>query len=257
MLRVRHLIILAGLSTAAVAGTRLLVSGQGSPPAGAADPALLKTVPSAPTGTIGPGRHDLASTGAAALLYVPASYRPERPAPLVILLHGATQEPGLWMQPELLSVFDSAGVIVLAPQSSEMTWDAVRGNFGPDVRRIDAALAATFSLCNIDPARIALGGFSDGASYALSLGRRNAARFAAIIALSPGFMTKGHDARKPPIYVAHGDRDRILPIQQTSRLLVRELERDGYRVTFKEFSGGHGIQPPILREALDWFVRGR
>lgn len=246
----RHLIILAGLVTAA-AGTRLLVPGQGPSAAG---PALLRFVPSRPTAKIGPGRHDLASKGAAALLYVPARYRAERPTPLVILLHGATQDPELFMQPELLSVFDSAGVIVLAPQSSEMTWDAVRGNFGPDVRRIDAVLGATFSLCNIDPARIALGGFSDGASYALSLGRRNGARFAAIIALSPGFMTKGSDARKPPIYVAHGDRDRILPIQQTSRLLVPELQRDGYRVTFKEFSGGHGIQPAILRAGLEWFL---
>jgi phospholipase/carboxylesterase len=251
----RQLIIVAGLATAA-AGTRLLIPGQGPPPAGSAGPALLRFVPTRPTGKVGPGRHDLASKGAAALLYVPARYRAERPTPLVILLHGATQEPGLWMQPELLSVFDSAGVIVLAPQSSEMTWDAVRGNFGPDVRRIDAALAATFSLCNIDPARIALGGFSDGASYALSLGRRNGARFAAIIALSPGFMTKGNDARKPPIYVAHGDRDRILPIEQTSRRLVPELERDGYKVTFREMSGGHWIQPPVLLEGLKWFLRG-
>jgi phospholipase/carboxylesterase len=251
----RHLIIVAGVASAAV-GTRLLVPGQGPPPAGTAGPALLRTVPSRPTSKIGPGRHDLASKGAAALLYVPAGYRAERPTPLVILLHGATQEPGLWMQPELLSVFDSAGVIVLAPQSSGTTWDAVRGEFGPDVRRIDAALAVTFSLCNIDPHRIALGGFSDGASYALSLGRRNGGRFAAILALSPGFMTEAHAAEKPRIYVAHGDRDRILPIQQTSRLLVPELERDGYRVTFKEFSGGHGIQPPILLEGLKWFLIG-
>jgi len=126
----RHLIILAGLVTAA-AGTRLLVPGQGPSAAG---PALLRFVPSRPTAKVGPGRHDLASKGAAALLYVPARYRAERPTPLVILLHGATQDPELFMQPELLSVFDSAGVIVLAPQSSEMTWDAVRGNFGPDVR---------------------------------------------------------------------------------------------------------------------------
>jgi phospholipase/carboxylesterase len=137
-----------------------------------------------------------------------------------------------------------------------MTWDVIRGDFGPDVRRIDAALATTFSLCNIDPARIALGGFSDGASYALSLGRRNGARFAAIIALSPGFMVSAHAAQKPPIFVAHADRDRILPIAQTSRLLVPELQRDGYRVSFKEFSGGHGIQPPILLEGLEWFLRG-
>jgi hypothetical protein len=38
---------------------------------------------------------------------------------------------------------------------------------------------------------------------------------------------------------------------------VPELERDGYRVTFKEFSGGHGIQPAILREGLEWFLHPR
>ena len=47
-----------------------------------------------------------------------------------------------------------------------MTWDRVGGFFGPDVAYIDLALGITFDRCAIDPARVCLAGFSDGASSA-------------------------------------------------------------------------------------------
>ncbi|MGZ4788523.1 MAG: hypothetical protein ACXVZX_08375 [Terriglobales bacterium] len=40
----------------------------------------------------------------------------------------------------------------------------------------------------MDPARIAIGGFSDGASYALTIGITNGRLFTHIVAFSPGFM---------------------------------------------------------------------
>src|SRR2546425_904676 len=65
---------------------------------------------------------------------------------------------------------DEAGVVVLSPDSRGSTWDAIRDGFGPDVTFLNRALARVFDTVSVDPARIAVGGFSDGASYALSLG---------------------------------------------------------------------------------------
>jgi len=62
-------------------------------------------------------------------------------------------------------VADAAGLVVLAPPSRRETWDVLLGDFGPVVEFIDTALATAFDRCAVDPERVAIGGFSDGARY--------------------------------------------------------------------------------------------
>src|SRR5215216_6770323 len=190
-------------------------------------------------------------------LYVPASYQAERPAPLVLLLHGAGghARKGLEL---LRSLADATGLIVLAPASREHTWDLLVGRrYGPDTTLIDRALEHTFSRYAVDPARLAIGGFSDGASYALSLGITNGDLFTHVIAFSPGFMAPAGHAGSPRVFVSHGTRDGVLPIDHCSRRIVPELERSGYNVLYREFDGGHTILPEIASEAVGWFTRRR
>jgi len=85
-------------------------------------------------------------------------------------------------------------------------------------------------MCNVDPKHLALGGFSDGASYALSLGMTNGDLFTALMAFSPGFSRPAANRGKPRIFVAHGRQDQILAIDATSRPIVRSLKKDGYDV---------------------------
>jgi phospholipase/carboxylesterase len=58
--------------------------------------------------------------------------------------------------------------LLLLPQSQFPTWDLVIGGNGPDLERLDKALAEVASRFAIDPAHLAFAGFSDGGSYALS-----------------------------------------------------------------------------------------
>jgi phospholipase/carboxylesterase len=58
----------------------------------------------------------------------------------------------------------------------------------------------------------------------------------------------------PHIFVSHGTRDRWLPIDRCSRVIVPRLERAGYEVRYREFEGGHVVPPEIAREAVGWFV---
>ena len=107
--------------------------------------------------------------------------------------------------------------MLLVPDSRGRTWDMILGNYGPDVAFIDQALAQTFSRYALNPARLAIGGFSDGASYALSLGLSNGDLFTHIIAFSPGFMAPAQQQGRPPVFITHGTQDRVLPITRCSR----------------------------------------
>jgi predicted esterase len=187
------------------------------------------------------------------VLYVPPSYRPGHPAPLVLSLHGAGGS-GRRSLRRLRSLADELGLLALSPDSRDSTWDVVRTGFGPDVEFLDRALDLVFTRYAVDPARIVVEGFSDGASYALSLGLLNGDLFSDVIAFSPGFVLAEHRRGRPRCFVSHGTRDPVLPIDQCSRRIVRELRDDRYDVRYTEFDGGHLVPPEVARAAMDWLL---
>jgi phospholipase/carboxylesterase len=240
----------------AVAGSVLLACH----PAAAAvqeagDPARLQVRPSQPTERAEPGVHPLGLSGDRdGFLYVPPTYTPNRPAPLLVLMHGAGQSATEWSRAPLDQVFGSRRIVVVAPESRGTTWDFVRGGFGPDVRFIDKALGVAFRKCAIDPSKMALGGFSDGASYALSLGVTNGDFFSALMAFSPGYFSPSLPHGRPRIFISHGTSDQILNIDRASRVIVPRLKQQGYDVKYVEFDGRHTFTPAILNQAAEWFV---
>ena len=209
--------------------------------------------PGPPTASIAAGEHRLDLDGGRdGVLYVPRGFRPGGPVPLVVMLHGAGGTGDAMRF--TFAVADEFRVPVLAPDSSGRTWDVILGGFGPDVEFINAALTYAFAHLAVDPARIGIGGFSDGASYALSLGVANGDLFTHVLAFSPGFIARAGQRGKPQIFISHGTRDEVLPIDRTSRTIVPDLERRGYKVTYREFNGPHTVPPDLAREAFAWFT---
>jgi phospholipase/carboxylesterase len=199
-----------------------------------------------PLGTGAPARGDH-------LLYVPEGYGVRHPAPIMVLLHGAGGDASATLE-LLRGLAEATGSILLAPTSREYTWDVIVGGYGPDVEAIDRVLEETFSHYAVDPTRLAVGGFSDGASYALSLGINNGDLFTDVLAFSPGFMAPSVRVGIPRFFVSHGTRDQVLPIERSSRRIVPQLEHAGYEVTYREFEGGHTVPPEIALEAAGRFV---
>ena len=173
----------------------------------------------------------------------------QSPLPLLLMLHGSTQTPGdmFWY---LGSSPDEVGMAVLAPFSRHITWDGIRGKFGPDVELLNRALDRTFETVAIDSERIAIGGFSDGASYALTLGLLNGDLFRKIVAFSPGFLMAENPVGSPQIFISHGTEDQVLPIDVCGRRIAFGLSARGYNVTFREFDGFHEILEDVAREGL-------
>ncbi|MCW3109170.1 MAG: phospholipase, partial [Segetibacter sp.] len=188
------------------------------------------------------------------IVYVPKGYNKDHPASLAVMLHGAGghAEHGLSF---LRQYADEKNIILLAPASRAPTWDIIaKGSFNADVIFIDEALSLVFQKYKINTGHIAIGGFSDGASYALCIGLSNGDLFTHIIAFSPGFYNTIENKGKPAIFISHGVHDAVLPIAPCSRRIVSRLKRLSYSVNYKEFNGGHEIPADISRGAVNWFT---
>jgi len=185
------------------------------------------------------------------LLHLPPRFNAGRPCGLVVVLHGAGGDAGHGLS-LLRPLADEHALVLLAPASRAPTWDAVRSTYGPDVDVIDRALERVFAAVPVDPERVAVAGFSDGASYALGLGLANGELFSRVVAFSPGFVPAGPRVGRPAVFVAHGEDDAVLPVRATSRRIVPSLRGDGYDVAYEEFDGPHTVPPQVARRAVDW-----
>jgi predicted esterase len=194
--------------------------------------------------------------GGHGLLYVPEQYRQLRPVPLVLALPGA----GGNMRGAVLRLIpyaDRTGAILLGVRQHGATWDYIAGAYGRDISFIDAALRDVLDRYAVDPARVGVLGFSDGATYALSIGITNGDLFRHVVAFSPGFADTDDPHGSPAFFITHGTEDRALPIEQTSRTIVPELRQMAYEVDYREFSGGHDIPNKLVPVALKWLKADR
>jgi phospholipase/carboxylesterase len=233
----------------------------------ATDPAALRLLHAGGRLAARPSNHSLREAPAAGLVrlglsesdrdgvvYRPAGLRSDRPAPLLLVLHGATGS-GRHAIHAFQDLAEARGLLLLAPDSRAYTWDIVFGGFGPDVEFVDRALGMVFQQQNVDADRVAIGGFSDGASYALTLGLANGDLFSRVAAFSPGFVADVVRRGSPRFFMSHGTRDTILPIETCGRRIAREFRGLGYDVRFVEFDGGHEVPPDVAEAAMDWLVK--
>lgn len=221
---------------------------------------VLSARPSASVAApVSAGRHRLRGGTA---LYVPETIPAGAAAPFLLLLHGAGGT-GEKMIRRFKAQADRRGVILLAPTAAGPTWDVVlsmAGNprtppsFGTDVLRIDAVLKDAFVRVNVDPQHVAVAGFSDGASTALSIGARNAALFHNTLAFSAGGMVPHRAGPSGRVFFAHGTKDPILPLAAMRESLAPSLAAAGFQVTFVTFDGGHELPDPVLEQAVAWWL---
>jgi phospholipase/carboxylesterase len=245
----------------AASGAALAVwscSNATAPRLGASDELVSRPHP--PTRTLNNGSHTL-GLGTSPLpgvlpprdgiLYIPP-HSASTPIPLLVLLHGSGGAASNWFG-SYAQRADAHRFAMLAIDSRDYTWDLfTNAGYGPDVRFMDKALAWTFDRVSVDPQRVALVGFSDGASYALSLGLSNGGLFSRVVAYSGCIVASNTMRGKPQLFVSHGVQDGVLPIAACSRSFVSTLLQEGDSVEYEEFPGGHEVPGAISAAAMDW-----
>jgi predicted esterase len=212
----------------------------------------LAASPGSGGGRCAPGVHELAvGVGRKAKMRVTPGPANARRA-VILVLHGAggQSNDGLYA---FRGAWNIPGLVIVAPSSRSSTWSSLLGS-DVDTPTVDRSLQRAFARCRVDRRRIGVGGFSDGATYALSLGLDNGRLFTAVMALSPGGVSTHDPVGRPRIFIAHGTKDDVLPFSRTRDDLVPELRSAGYRVTLRTFVGGHKAPAPISRAAVRWFL---
>lgn len=182
--------------------------------------------------------------------YVPATLT--GPAPLIVLLHGAGGDGRSFLD-QFKRDADARGLILLSVQSDGRTWAQRKPqDTEPDVANIKAAITGMSLKAPYLPGRTTVMGFSDGASYALSVGMAYPELFHSIVAFSPGyaFAPRSLDTEQR-IFIAHSRRDPILPAENTRRM-VDGLKRAGFTPEVHWFNGGHEIDPDLKKTAFDF-----
>lgn len=194
------------------------------------------------------------------------SYRPPNTPngalPLLVLFHGAGGDPERFLR-LLMPEADRLGLLLVAVKSNGRTWDLIEapqprysgGRAGTssgrsDSRRVDDVLRAYFRDAAVDPKRVSAVGFSDGATYALSLGLANPQLFTSVISLSPGFVVPPSQFdRSQRVFITHGRSDPVLSFDSTAQIAAA-LGSRGVNVRFRPFEGAHQISNATLDEGL-------
>jgi predicted esterase len=193
-----------------------------------------------------------------AILLVPDEIDPGRRYPLVTILHGAGR------QDEALAKLtrdepERRQALFLIPRSLAPTWDLIAGGGRPDLDFLEYAYSLVYRRYPVDPGRQALLGYSDGASYALSVGLSNPRLFSAVMGWAAGFRAFDPAAaagcdRRPRVLLEYGTHDELFPFERVALPMRADLEREGYDLTFRVDEGGrHWPSGSFQREALDWF----
>jgi predicted esterase len=189
-------------------------------------------------------------------VFVPSSYTPEKPVPLVIALHGmGGDENSLfdrYNSSTLKDLGEKYGWIVAAPKGRDSA-SMYRRAAEQDVLDV---IAEVRSAWKVDENRIYALGHSMGGYGSWSIAMNHPHLFAAIAPVAGG----GNPAelskiKHVPQIVFHGDADRTVPVSQ-SRDMVAAAKKLGTEVEYVEIAGGghNEVFVPALPRIFEFFA---
>lgn len=230
------------------------------PPLAARSPRLAVEAVPAPA-----FREGVSRVGEGAFLFRPPGLG-NAPRPLLVLFHGAGMS-ARGMLDGMIPEARRCGCLLIALASHGRTWDlitttrAARGReraarldslFGDDATRVERALSALLASPMVDRRRVVLIGFSDGASYALSLALANPDLVRGAVAVAPGFhLEPGAIDPSQRLFIAHSPEDRVLSFENSRDRIAASLRNAGFDPVFHAYRGGHVIDPAVVRLGVD------
>lgn len=214
---------------------------------------------SQPIGTLPEERIQIQGREYPLSLSIPLTYQPSKGYGLVICLHGAGFTGDVYLERWQTRLSDD--YLLACPTYPSGAWFT---------RRAEELVLATIQQVrrryHVDPDRIFLTGMSNGGIGAWLIGMHHAPLFAGIAPMASGLddalMPFLANLRNTPIYIIHGAKDQVMPVE-LSRSISRELGALGYPHVYREhqrehpMAGGHYFPREELPDLVAWFSRQR
>lgn len=192
-------------------------------------------------------------------LYYPKGYEVDKEEGfgLLLFLHGGGEAGGDLEElkrvgpPKMLRGEKDFPFLILAPQNphKKKWWN---------IEALNLLLEKIVAENNVDPNRIYLTGLSRGGSAAWNMAVQYPEKFAAlavVCGMAPAPYASWLD-KKMPIWVFHGDEDKVIPVQE-SDVMVKKLKEMGYTVNYTRYKGvGHESWVPAYEtdELYQWIA---
>ena len=214
-----------------------------------------------PTGSV-----SLEQGASRATLLTPREIDPARRYPLFTVLHGAGRQDEM-LAKGYRDKAEERQAFFLFPRSVLPTWDLIASAERPDLDFLEYTYDLIYRRYPIDPLQQVLIGYSDGASYGLSVGVCNSHFFSALMVWAAGFLVldpstterfrEGIPELRPRIYLEYGTHDELFDFETVALPMRENLEKAGFDVTFSVDEGGrHWPSGSFQSEALDWYFEG-
>jgi pimeloyl-ACP methyl ester carboxylesterase len=187
-------------------------------------------------------------------LSIPATYDPSKSVGLVVCLHGAGFTGDAYLERWRGRLGE--GYLLACPTYPSGAWFTRRAE-----ELVLAAIRDLRTRYHVDPNRIFLTGMSNGGIGTWLIGMHHAPLFAGIAPMASGLddalMPFLANLRDTPIYIIHGAKDQVMPVE-LSRTISRELDRLGYFHVYREherehpMAGGHYFPKEELPDLVMW-----
>lgn len=193
-----------------------------------------------------------------AVLLTPEEIDPDVRYPLITVFHGAGRQDEMLVK-ACRDEPEKRQALFLIPRSVEPTWDLISGSGEDDLEFLEYAWDLIYRRYPVDAGRQALLGYSDGASYALSMALSNPGFFEAALCWAAGFVVVDRSAlekqaAKSRLYLEYGTHDQLFSFEQVAVPMRDNLRAAGYQVEFSVDEGGrHWPSGTFQGEALDWY----
>jgi poly(3-hydroxybutyrate) depolymerase len=188
-------------------------------------------------------------------IYFPEDYGNGEKFPLLLFLHGAGERGNNLKHvlrnglPGIIAKGKQLPMMVLSPQCPpDQQWDT---------QQLLALLDYLQSKYSVDRNRVYVCGFSMGGFGTWQLAIEAPQRFAAIIPIAGGGdVDRADQLASLPIWAFHGDEDRTVPVEQTTRM-IDAIQRAGGSPRLSVLKGeGHGIANRVLfrSDLYEWLL---
>lgn len=180
------------------------------------------------------------------ILYVPASYTPGTPAPLVFNFHGYTSNASSQMvYGDFRAIADTAGFLIVHPQGTLDTnnnahWNSHWGGTVDDIGFTEALIDSLKITYSINLLRVYSTGMSNGGFMSYSLACALSHKIAAIASVT-GAMNNGHVANctpqhPTPVMEIHGTSDNTVPYNGITGSIQSTANTLNYWITYNNCS---------------------